>query len=83
MPKRKASTYARLLKPGDKFYVKGDYRTYTVESISVSTHKDDTTVVFEDKTVEPSGDLVVTVRVKVQERSNPLTFDGSDRVEMS
>jgi len=71
------------LKPGDKFYVKGDYRTYTVESISVTTHRDDTEVVFEDKTVQPTGELMVTVRVKTEERTNPLVFDGADRVELT
>ena len=82
MSKTKNSTYARLLKPGDKFYVKGDYKTYTVVSINVQTHRDDTPVVMEGKEIPASGELMIMVWVHVQGRSNALTFDGSDRVEL-
>lgn len=30
----KQSTYARLLKPGQRWYVKGDYRVYTTVKVS-------------------------------------------------
>lgn len=80
---RKNSTYARLLKPGDRFYVKGDYRTYTVKSVEIQMHRDSTPIVLEGKRFEPSGDLMTLVRIHVKERSTALVFDGIDRVEFT
>lgn len=40
----KQSTYARLLKPGQKFYTKDDFKVYTVQRVDVIKNKDVTMV---------------------------------------
>ena len=77
----KFSTYARLLKPMQKFYTKGDYTTYTVEKVEVTSVQDTSTAVLGDKVVGPMGTLVM-VKVHVVGRKSPFIFTGTDRVEL-
>lgn len=77
----KQSTYARLLKPGQSFYVKGDYKTYIVTRVETATTKDETEVVMEGRVYAPQVEVTL-VKVFIKGRSNALIFDSNDRVQL-
>ena len=78
----KLSTYARLLKPGQRWYTKGDYRVYTTVKVEVHSVEDKSTVTLGDTTKGPEG-IITWVKVYVEGRRQPISFDGSDRVELT
>lgn len=78
---RKRSTYAKLLDPGQRFWVKGDGKVYTATRVDVSKVRDSTVVSLGDRHAGPLG-LVILVKIHVEGRDRPLIFDGSDRVEL-
>lgn len=78
---RKLSTYARLLQPGDRFWTVGDSRVYVVTRIETTVFKDTSTVTMGDRVAGPLGNLT-QVRVWVENRTNPMVFDGADRVNL-
>ena len=47
----KRSTYARLLKPGQRWYVKGEYKGYTVNRVEIP--HETLVKVFVDERVKP------------------------------
>lgn len=84
--KRQQSTYARLLKPGQEFWVQGEgsstARIWKVTRVDVSTREDNTVVTLGDKTAGPLGQIQL-VKVYVETRNAPLIFDGTDRVNLA
>lgn len=78
----KHSTYARLLKPGQKWYTKDDYITYTTVKVEILRRNDTSTVKLGDKLAGPLGQICL-VRVTVEGRHNPITLDGNDRVQLT
>lgn len=78
----KLSTYARLLKPGQKWYVKDLPRVYTTIKVVVSTVEDKSTVQLGDKVAGPAGEVTM-VQVFVEGRRAPILFDGDDRVQLT